>query len=259
MWRSSTASRSASKPTTVEKPRASFQTASQRLARATASRSIAFAVSYGGSTPIRQAPGVFPLCVRAASSASSMLCRAISSCAFALSASASSGNPVASALARRARIRLSMRDSGWGEFFSPLVVRGRSRGSRVGRRRRRRYSSRAAVACEKRSVRVGCAASSLTSSSWAVQRGLGDCRFPAVCPCSFPYSSSYSSMMSRARSRTCSSSSSRRTNRTTSAGCQPRRQAPATNSRPRRASSSSAVGSAASREAPVSRAASVSA
>ncbi|MGC0401571.1 hypothetical protein RKD27_004215 [Streptomyces sp. SAI-126] len=58
---------------------------------ATASRSTAFACSYGGSTPIRQAPGASFAGAWASSSASSTLCRAISSCALAVSASASSG------------------------------------------------------------------------------------------------------------------------------------------------------------------------
>lgn len=75
----------------MEKPYASFHTARQWFAVATASSRIALACSYGGSTPIRIAPGVSGEGVPAASVASSRLWRAISSCAFAVSASASSG------------------------------------------------------------------------------------------------------------------------------------------------------------------------
>ena len=75
----------------MAKPRSSDQTDSHRFAAATSWMSSAFAAAYGASTPIRTPPGAPDRSAPASSSAASMLCRAISSCAFAVNASASAG------------------------------------------------------------------------------------------------------------------------------------------------------------------------
>ena len=87
----------------MDMPIAFCQTDRQRLACATACRSIAFGDSYGLSTGSRRAAGLslLPDWRRAGVIE---LCLAISSCARADSASASSGNSVDSAFASRARI-----------------------------------------------------------------------------------------------------------------------------------------------------------
>lgn len=97
---------------TVQNENSLAHTTRHRLAAATASSSIALGPSYGFSTPIRTAPGVAAESGRpTASSASSMECWAISCWALAVSASASCGYSVDSALASRARIRESIRGS----------------------------------------------------------------------------------------------------------------------------------------------------
>ena len=71
-----------------ENPSSGDHTVWQRLARATASSRDAFSPSYGWSTPIRRANGTTATSpLRAASSASSMLCRAMSCWALAVYAS----------------------------------------------------------------------------------------------------------------------------------------------------------------------------
>ncbi len=92
----------------VQKPNSFAQTTRQRFAAATASSSMVFGPSYGLSTPIRRAAGVSLEGWPTASSASSMLCCAINCCALAVSASASSGYSVDSALASSARMRDSI-------------------------------------------------------------------------------------------------------------------------------------------------------
>ena len=100
----STASRSGSKPTTVQKPNSLLQIARHRLARPTG------VCDLSGSV--------------AASIARSMLCRAIRSCAPAVNASASASEVVASALASSARIRLSTRSSTGGPGRACAAVGG---------------------------------------------------------------------------------------------------------------------------------------
>ncbi len=250
VYSSSTASRSAANPTTVENPNASFHTARQWFAEATASSNTALACSYGASTPIRTASGPSTTTAFAASNASSMLCRAISSCALALSASASSGNPVASAFASSARIRPSIRDSGFrsrppgeGDPADPAAPAAWSSGSNAGSRNNSRYNSRTVVAYENRSPRAP-ASPVGTSATCASHRA------PAPAPRPPPPRLSANQRTDQTHMRLVQLPPHHPHD---VRGLPPRFQADATNSSPRRASSASAEGSAASRDAPVSR------
>src|SRR5947208_9082999 len=86
-------SRSSSAPNTVEHPKSGDQMALHLLASATSANRSDFSLAYGSSISNRRpATAALPSPAVASSRARSMAWRAISSCALADSASASSGN-----------------------------------------------------------------------------------------------------------------------------------------------------------------------